>query len=67
MRFPKLPKDLLDHAERAAIVAGYHPKTARMTAARLLHTPRIIARLEEMACEAAREREAVDDENAGTD
>ena len=62
-----LPKELLDHAERAAIVAGYHPRTARMTAAKLLRTPRIIARLEEMTCEAILEEERLNDENAGTD
>jgi len=37
----KLTKEELDRGERAAIAAGYSPRNARRTAARLLRTPKI--------------------------
>lgn len=40
-----LSKEQLDRGEQAAIRAGYSPKSARRTAARLLRDPEIIAQI----------------------
>lgn len=57
-RRPKLPKDLLDRGERAAIAVGYSPKNARRMAARLLRRPQVIALLEQKQREAGEAQEA---------
>lgn len=42
-----LTKEELDRGEAAAIQAGYSPKNARRTAARLLRDPRVRAAIDE--------------------
>ena len=61
-RRPKLPKEVLDRRELAAIAAGYSPKNARRTAARKLRDPRILAYMEKLERE---EKEGIGvDENS---
>jgi len=47
----RLTKEELDRAERAAIAAGYSPKSARRTGSRLLRTPKIRAKLRALGLE----------------
>ena len=45
MKRKRLTKEEADIAERAAIVAGYSPKSARVIGCRLLRLPEIQARI----------------------
>jgi len=59
----RLPKEVLDAGEAAAIKAGYSPKSARRTASRLMRTPRIIEEIRRRL----HERERTADENSRAD
>ena len=51
----KLTKEQLDICEAAAIEAGYSPKSARRTGARLFRTPRIQRAIERRRAELGRQ------------
>jgi phage terminase small subunit len=51
----KLTKEELDISEAAAIEAGYSPKSARRTGARLLRTPKIRRAIERRLAELGRQ------------
>jgi len=51
----KLTKEELDESEAAAIAAGYSPKSARRTGARLFRTPRIQRAIERRLAELGRQ------------